>query len=145
MTGVQTCALPISEEDPATVEREIRDTIAQAAATRAGIRVDCRRLLLAHALKPLAGNAPLVDAITRNASAVFGEAIPVCGTPLYTDARLFSERGIPAVIYGAGPRTVLESNAKRADEHLDLEDLRKATKVMARSLFELLAKVPGSA
>jgi acetylornithine deacetylase/succinyl-diaminopimelate desuccinylase-like protein len=42
------------------------------------------------------------------------------------------------VIYGAGPRTVLESNAKRADEHLDLEDLRKATKVIARSLFELL-------
>jgi acetylornithine deacetylase/succinyl-diaminopimelate desuccinylase-like protein len=135
----------IPEEDPATVEQEIRDTIAQAAATRAGIRVDCRRLLLAHPLKPLAGNAPLVDAIKRNAAEVFGEEIPVCGTPLYTDARLFSERGIPAVIYGAGPRTVLESNAKRADEHLDLEDLRKATKVMARSLFELLAQAPAAA
>ena len=135
----------IPEEDPATVEQEIRDTIAHAAATRAGIRVDCRRLLLAHPLKPLAGNAPLVDAIRRNATQVFGEEIPVCGTPLYTDARLFSERGIPAVIYGAGPRTVLESNAKRADEHLDLEDLRKATKVMARSLFELLATAPGAA
>ena len=135
----------IPEEDPAAVEQEIRDTIAQAAATRAGIRVDCRRLLLAHPLKPLAGNAPLVDAIRRNATRVFGEEIPVCGTPLYTDARLFSERGIPAVIYGAGPRTVLESNAKRADEHLALEDLRKATKVMARSLFELLAKGPAAA
>jgi succinyl-diaminopimelate desuccinylase len=135
----------IPEEDPATVEQEIRDTIAQAAATRAGIRVDIRRLLLAHPLKPLAGNAPLVEAIQRNATEVFGEAIPVCGSPLYTDARLFSERGIPAVIYGAGPRTVLESNAKRADEHLDLEDLRKATKVMARSLFELLAKTPDGA
>jgi len=130
----------IPEEDPATVEQEIRDAIAQAAATRAGIRVDIKRLLLAYPLKPLAGNAPLVEAIVRNASAVFGEAIPVCGTPLYTDARLFSERGIPAVIYGAGPRTVLESNAKRADEHLDLDDLRRATKVVARSLFELLAK-----
>jgi acetylornithine deacetylase/succinyl-diaminopimelate desuccinylase-like protein len=129
----------IPEEDPAAVEQEIRATIAQAAATRAGIRVDLKRLLLAHPLKPLAGNAPLVDAIVRHASDVFGEPIPVCGTPLYTDARLFSERGIPAVIYGAGPRTVLESNAKRADEHLDLEDLRRATKVVARSLFELLA------
>jgi len=131
----------IPEEDPATVEQEIRDTIAHAAATRAGIRVDLKRLLLAHPLKPLAGNAPLVDAITRHATEVFGEPIPVCGTPLYTDARLFSERGIPAVIYGAGPRTVLESNAKRADEHLDLEDLRRATKVVARSLFDLLSKV----
>jgi len=130
----------IPEEDPAVVEREIRDTIAQAAATRAGIHVDIRRLLLAHPLKPLAGNAPLVDALRRHASALFGQDIPVCGTPLYTDARLFSERGIPAVIYGAGPRTVLESNAKRADEHLDLEDLRRATKVIARSLFDLLAR-----
>ena len=130
----------IPEEDPATVEQEIRDTIAQATVTRAGIRVDLKRLLLAHPLKPLAGNAPLVDAITRHATEVFGEPIPVCGTPLYTDARLFSERGIPAVIYGAGPRTVLESNAKRADEHLDLEDLRRATKVIARSLFDLLNK-----
>jgi succinyl-diaminopimelate desuccinylase len=135
----------IPEEDPATVEQEIRDTIGQAAAMRAGIRVDLKRLLLAHPLKPLAGNAPLVDAIQRHATELFGEAIPVCGTPLYTDARLFSERGIPAVIYGAGPRTVLESNAKRADEHLDLEDLRRATKVIARSLFELLAKAPDPA
>jgi succinyl-diaminopimelate desuccinylase len=130
----------IPEEDPAAVEHEIRDTIARAAATRAGVRVDIRRLLLAYPLKPLPGNAPLVEAITRHASAIFGESIPVCGTPLYTDARLFSERGIPAVIYGAGPRTVLESNAKRADEHLDLEDLRRATKVVARSLFDLLAR-----
>jgi succinyl-diaminopimelate desuccinylase len=60
------------------------------------------------------------------------------GTPLYTDVRLYCERGIPAAIYGAGPRTVLESNAKRADEHLVLEDLRRATKVVARTLFDLL-------
>jgi acetylornithine deacetylase/succinyl-diaminopimelate desuccinylase-like protein len=130
----------IPEEDPAVVEQEIRDTIARAAATRAGIRIDIKRLLLAYPLKPLAGNAPLVDALRRHATELFGEEIPVCGTPLYTDARLFSERGIPAVIYGAGPRTVLESNAKRADEHLHLEDLRKATKVMARTLFDLLAR-----
>ena len=61
------------------------------------------------------------------------------GTPLYTDVRLYGEAGIPGVIYGAGPRTVLESNAKRADEHLELEDLRRATKVIARTLLDLLA------
>ena len=43
------------------------------------------------------------------------------------------------MIYGAGPRTVLESNAKRADEHLTLEDLRRATKVIARVLKDLLS------
>jgi acetylornithine deacetylase/succinyl-diaminopimelate desuccinylase-like protein len=46
---------------------------------------------------------------------------------------------LPAILYGAGPRTVLESHAKRADERLSLEDLRKATKVVARALCDLLA------
>ncbi len=35
---------------------------------------------------------------------------------------------------------MLESNAKRADEHLVLDDLRKATKVVARAVFELLGQ-----
>ena len=42
------------------------------------------------------------------------------------------------MIYGAGPRSVLESHAKRADERLELEDLRRATKVLARVLADLL-------
>ena len=46
--------------------------------------------------------------------------------------------GVPAVIYGAGPRTVLQSNAKRADENLLLADLLRATKVIARTLADLL-------
>ena len=69
---------------------------------------------------------------------MFGEAIPARGTPLYTDVRLYAQAGVPGVIYGAGPRTVLESHAKRADERLELEDLRRATKVIARSLRDLL-------
>ena len=79
-----------------------------------------------------------MPALCRHASEVFGENGEASGTPLYTGARLFSERGIPAVLYGCGPRTVLESNAKRADEHIELEDLRRATKVVARTLAELL-------
>ena len=128
----------IPEEDPAQVEADIRRVIAEAATRLPGITVDVRRLLLAHALKPLPGTAPAVQALQAHAQALFGEPIPVMGTPLYTDARLYSARGIPAVLYGAGPRTVLESNAKRADEHIVLDDLRRATKVVARTLADLL-------
>ena len=128
----------IPEEDPGAVEATLRGLIENAVATRPGITVDIRRLLLARAMQPLPGNRPLVEALTRHATALFGTPVEASGTPLYTDARLFSERGIPAVIYGAGPRTVLESNAKRADEHLVLEDLRRATQVVARTLLDLL-------
>jgi succinyl-diaminopimelate desuccinylase len=129
----------IPEENPAEVEATIRQVIADAAASSPGISVDIRRLLLANAMKPLPGNQPLVEAIQKHGSQLFGQPIPAMGTPLYTDVRLYAEAGIPGVIYGAGPRTVLESNAKRADEHLELEDLRRATKVIARTLRDLLA------
>ena len=129
----------IPEENPADVEATLRRVIADAAATVPGVTVEVKRILLANAMKPLTGNKPLVDAIQKHGRQVFGEHIPALGTPLYTDVRLFCEAGIPGVIYGAGPRTVLESHAKRADERLDLEDLRRATKVIARSLSDLLA------
>jgi acetylornithine deacetylase/succinyl-diaminopimelate desuccinylase family protein len=129
----------IPEEDPVAVEADIRRVIKEAAASFPGITVDIRRMLLARSLKPLAGNQPLVDAIQKHGQALFGQAIPAMGTPLYTDVRLYGEAGIPGVIYGAGPRTVLESHAKRADERLDLQDLRRATQVIARTLRDLLA------
>jgi len=137
----------IPEEDPAKVEARIRKVIE--GATRHfnrwrgvkgedAVRTDVRRMLLANAMTPLPGNQPLVEAIQRNAEAVFGAKPPAVGTPLYTDVRLYVERGIPGVIYGAGPRTVLESHAKRNDERVDLQDLRRATKVVARTLADLL-------
>ena len=136
----------IPEENPEAVEADLRQVLAQAVMdynklhdAQHAITIDIHRMLMAHAMKPLAGNQPLVAALQKHGEDVFGEPIPALGTPLYTDVRLYVERGIPGVIYGAGPRTVLESHAKRADERLSLEDLRRATKVVARSLSDLLA------
>jgi acetylornithine deacetylase/succinyl-diaminopimelate desuccinylase-like protein len=132
----------IPEEDPVVVEADLRqlieDSVAACNVRGLAVRAEIKRLLLCNAMYPLAGNKPLVDALQKHGEAVFGEPIPALGTPLYTDVRLYVERGIPGVMYGAGPRTVLESNAKRADEHLVLEDLRRATKVVARALRDLL-------
>ena len=138
----------IPEENPAEVEASIHAVIAKAVQDfnqqrdyqgQDAVRTDIRRILLANAMTPLPGNQPLVDAIQKHGEAVFGEKPAAVGTPLYTDVRLYVERGIPGVIYGAGPRTVLESHAKRADERVQLEDLRRATKVVARALHDLMA------
>ena len=132
----------IPEENPVEVEATIRRVIQEAASafndSGPAVTVEIKRLLLANALQPLPGNRALVEALQRHGAEVFGEPIPTSGTPLYTDVRLYGEAGVPAAIYGAGPRTVFESNAKRADEHLVLEDLRRATQVVARALFDLL-------
>jgi len=131
----------IPEEDPVQVEAEVRRVIEEAAATQPGLQVQVRRLLLARSWQPDERSAPLVQALQRHGLVVFGEPIAASGTPLYTDVRLYAAAGAAAAIYGAGPRTVLESNAKRADEHLVLDDLRRATRVVARALLDLLVPV----
>lgn len=132
----------IPEEDPALVEAQVRALIENAVRGLPGIRLEIRRLLLSQALRPLPGVAPLVERLQRHGRAIMGEEIPAHGTPLYADARLYGEHGIPAVLYGAGPRTVEESNAKKADERLLLDDLRRATKVVALTLLDFLGPHP---
>jgi acetylornithine deacetylase/succinyl-diaminopimelate desuccinylase-like protein len=128
----------IPEEDPAAVEAQVRALIEDAVRGMPGIRLEIRRLLLSHALRPLPGSEKVVTSLQRHGREIIGEDIRARGTPLYADARLYGERGIPAVLYGAGPRTVPESNAKKADEKLLLEDLRRATKVVALTLLDFL-------
>ena len=130
----------IPEENPAEVEVRMRSLIERAVAGHDGIRVEIRRLLLANALKPLPGHERLVAPIQKHARRVFGEDIPAVGVPLYADARIYGEHGVPIVMYGAGPRTIAESNAKRPDENLMLEDLRRATQVVASTVHDLLQK-----
>ena len=128
----------VPEEDGEEVEARLRALLEQSARRHDGIRLDVRRLLLAQALRPLAGQDRLVAALQRHGARVFGEDIPARGVPLYTDARHYAAAGIPVVLYGAGPRTIEESNAKRADENVALEDLRRATRVVACAVADLL-------
>lgn len=129
----------IPEEDPDAVERDLCQAITQLCARLPGITVSVRRILMARPLLPVAGQERLIHSIQRHARSVLSETIPANGVPIYTDARHYSAAGIPTVLYGAGPRTLLEANAHRADERVSLEDLRKATHVLALTLTELLA------
>jgi len=128
----------IPEENPAEVERDLVAEIERVLTAIPGIRVKTKRILLARPFTPQPGQEVLVSALQRHAKTVMGIDIPAEGVPLYTDARLYSAAGIPTALYGAGPRSLLEANGHRADEKLVLDDLIKATKVVALTLAELL-------
>ncbi|HVJ55687.1 MAG TPA: ArgE/DapE family deacylase [Aliidongia sp.] len=128
----------IPEEIPEQVERDLVAHIETVAATLPGITIATRRVLLARPLVPRPGTDRLVMLLQRHGEAVTGEAIPANGVPIYTDARLYSAAGVPTVLYGAGPHSLLEANGHRADENLVLDDLLKATKVVALTLADLL-------
>ncbi|MGN6578442.1 MAG: M20/M25/M40 family metallo-hydrolase [Bordetella sp.] len=129
----------IPEESGPQAEEELLAVIAEAArACQPGIEVRTRRLLLAEPLVQLPGAAALIEPLQRHAQAVFGVEIPVHSVPLYTDARHYTQRGIPTVLYGAGPRTLMEARGHNADENLRLNDLYGATRVVAHTLADIL-------
>jgi len=130
----------IPEENPTEAEAMLTRQIHEFAAKWPGIRVNVRRILLAVPFVPIPGQEKLVAAIKRHAKAVMGEEIRTHGVPIYTDARLYTTAGIPAVLYGAGPRTLVEANGHRADEKLKLDDLHRATEVVALALADLLSE-----
>jgi succinyl-diaminopimelate desuccinylase len=129
----------IPEENATEAERRLIALIKAAVPKRKGISVECRRILLAEPLKPAPGLERLVEPLLRNARRELKTRIPVKGVPLFTDARHYSARGIPTVLYGAGPRTLLEANVHGADEHIKLSDLKAATRVVAATLREMLS------
>ena len=128
----------IPEEDGDEVEAGLKALIEKAAAEQPGISVDVKRIILAVPMKPAPGIDRLVAVLKANAEKELKTEIEVKGVPLYTDARLYSEKGIPTVLYGAGPRTLLEAKGHAADEHVQLADLKAATKVIAATLRDLL-------
>ena len=130
----------IPEEDPAQVEATLTKQIKESAAKWPGISCNVRRILLAVPFVPMPGQEKLVEAITRNGTNIMGEEVKSRGSPLYTDARLYSATGVPTVLYGAGPHTLLEANGHRADEKLKLDDLHKATLVIALAIYDLLGE-----
>jgi acetylornithine deacetylase/succinyl-diaminopimelate desuccinylase family protein len=128
----------IPEENGAKVEKALIALIKRAAKGK-GISVGCRRVILAEPLKPIAGIERLVEPLTRHGKRELKAKIAVKGVPLYTDARHYSAAGIPTVLYGAGPRSILEANAHSADEHIKLSDLKAATRVIEAMLRDVLA------
>ena len=128
----------IPEENPEQVEHDLVEFIRKTAEAHPTIRVRTRRIILARPFVPLPGQEKLVAAIQVAASRVLGEAIAPQGSPLYTDARHYSAAGVPTVLYGAGPRSMLEANAHRADERINLDDVHKASAIVAAALHQLL-------
>jgi succinyl-diaminopimelate desuccinylase len=128
----------IPEENPADVEATLTRQIHEFARRWPGVTVNVKRILLAVPFVPIPGQERLVAALQRHGEAILGEPLRTHGVPIYTDARLYTSAGVPAVLYGAGPRTLVEANGHRADEKLELDDLAKATAVVALALADLL-------
>ncbi len=128
----------IPEENAADVETALTRQIHEFAANWPAVQVSVTRIMLAVPFVPIPGQERLVAALQRHGKVIMREELRTHGVPIYTDARLYTTAGIPAVLYGAGPRTLVEANGHRADEKLNLDDLHRATEVVALALADLM-------
>jgi len=129
----------IPEETGHDAEGELRAVVDAAIAARPGASASVKRIMQAEPLARLPGAERLCEPLRRHAEAILGVPVAEHGVPLYTDARHYTAHGIPTVLYGAGPRTLMEARGHNSDENLRLEDLFKATKVVAMTLADLLS------
>lgn len=132
------------DEDPEAVEAELIRLVERTGAGAGALKTHCTRLLLARPLTPVGEVARLSAAIRRAAAQELGEEIGEATSPLYSDARHYAAAGIPTVTYSAGPRDQHGAHGHRADERIDLDDLRRATRIIAAALVELLSAAPAT-
>lgn len=128
-------------ENAAQAEEEFSRIVSNAVAHIDGIKVGIRQILHAKSFGPVPEDSPLITTLTANWKSLMKDKgeLYVNGVPLYTDARHFYATGIPTVIFGVGPKVLEEANGHRADENIRIADLLDATKIVACTLYDLLA------
>jgi acetylornithine deacetylase/succinyl-diaminopimelate desuccinylase-like protein len=93
-------------------------------------------------MKPGPGTDNLAGVLGRRSSEKMGAPVPVYGVPYGAPTRHYAAVGIPSILYGAGPAMAPEGKAATIpggpDECLVLDDLRKATEVVALTLAEFM-------
>lgn len=129
----------LPDENGEEVENALTRLVEEAGAGAEGIEVECRRILLAEPLRRMPGASELAEVIREAAKAVLHKEIPAIAAPVVTGARFYAEAGIPTVLYGAGPAAIGDAHAHSLNEHIRLDDLRDATKIVARTLTALLS------
>lgn len=127
------------EENPEEVEAEITALLQHEAKRYTGLTIDIRRILLARPLSPTPESKRWANIIAQRAAQQLGSPVSdSAGSPLYTDARLYAERGIPTIMFGAGPVSLLEANGHRADERVPIDTLAISAKAIALGIIDLL-------
>jgi acetylornithine deacetylase len=115
------------------VEAEFEDVLEAVRRTRPGLDAE----LTAGLSRPgteVAADHPLVSGLLAALKAE-GERPVVEGMTAWVDAALLNEAGIPAVCFGPGSI----AQAHSADEYVDVEEIRRGTRVLLRFCREFLS------
>ena len=124
----------LPDEDPVAVEQQLTDLIAIKASRTLGITCRVNRIKLSRSMWPGPGTDNLAGVLGRQSSKIVDVPVSVYGVPYGAPTRHYAAIGIPSVLYDAGPEAGSDGFPGGPDECLVLDDLRKATEVVALTL-----------
>ena len=128
----------LPDEDPAAVEQQLTDLISIEASRTLGITCRVNRIKLSRPMRPGLGTDNLAGVLGRQSSKIMDVPVSVYGVPYGAPTRHYAAIGIPSVLYDAGPEAGSDGFPGGPDECLVLDDLRKATEVVALTLAEFM-------
>jgi acetylornithine deacetylase/succinyl-diaminopimelate desuccinylase-like protein len=126
-------------EDMTTVRDELLalvDEVAQEAACE----VSCEVVRMAEPMRSSPSQRAFVELLKEEAQVAFGKQLQESSSTLYTDARWYSNAGIPTIMYGAGEADVRISGANGVDERVPVILLREATAILARAMSRFVSE-----
>lgn len=121
------------DESLETARDEISELIAQLE-SRTDVRTEIEVVRMAEPMRPSPSQQEIVRILQSEAKLAFGKQLRALGSTLYTDARWYSNAGIPTVMFGAGEADIRVSGANGSDERVPERCLGEATVILARSL-----------
>jgi len=124
----------IPEESMEEVEDELRKVI-EDSAKEINVDVEVRTLLRAEA-SSTPKNAFICEVLSRNVEMVLGKPPTFTLCPGVLDMRHFVRAGIDCVSYGPG----LMKTAHAIDEYINIEDISTYMKVLALTVYDVLAQ-----
>lgn len=93
---------------------------------------------IAESMRPSPSQGAFTKLLSEEAEEAFGKDLRDSGSTLYTDARWYSNAGIPTVMYGAGEADIRVSGANGADERVSQTHLTQATVILARAITRFI-------
>ena len=121
------------DEDINVVRDDIISHIASLQ-THTDVQMDIDIIRLAEPMRPSESVTAFVRLLQNEAKLAFGKSLEAQGSPLYTDARWFSNAGIPTIMFGAGESDIKVSGANGSDERVPKRCLREAVVILASAL-----------
>ncbi|OJU51492.1 MAG: hypothetical protein BGO03_09250 [Mesorhizobium sp. 61-13] len=125
------------EETLGVARAELEGIFSKTASSR-GTTLSVETVRMAEPMRPAPDQDAFVRILSEEGKSTNGRDLPLAVSTLYTDARWFSNAGIPTIMFGAGESDISVSRANGADERVPEHCLSDAAAILARAIVRHL-------